>query len=143
MNGVELPIDHGYPVRVIVPGTAGARNVKWLCKVQFSTEESRSHWQRNDYKGFNSSIDWHNVNFEKAESIQEMPITSAICTPSPNDAVEADEDGMITLKGYAWSGGGRGVIRVDVSLDGGATWHEAELRKPNQPRNRTWAWTQW
>src|SRR5690606_17180067 len=64
MNGVDLPADHGYPVRVIVPGAAGARNVKWLCKIELSSEESRSHWQRNDYKGFNASIDWHNVNFE-------------------------------------------------------------------------------
>ncbi|KAJ8259592.1 hypothetical protein GJAV_G00171200 [Gymnothorax javanicus] len=52
MNGEELPADHGFPVRVVVPGTVGARNVKWLGKVVLSEEESSSHWQQNDYKGF-------------------------------------------------------------------------------------------
>lgn len=143
MNGKDLPIDHGYPIRVVIPGVAGARNVKWLCKIALSHEESRSHWQRNDYKGFHSSIDWHNVNFAAAESIQEVPVTSAICSPSPGETISVDEEGYITVKGYAWSGGGRGIIRVDVSTDGGATWQEALLTRPDQPRNRVWAWTPW
>ncbi len=49
----------------------------------------------------------------------------------------------ITVKGYAWSGGGRGIIRVDVSLDGGNNWFTADLQKPDQPYNRVWAWTLW
>ena len=51
MNGEEIPADHGYPIRVIVPGTVGARNVKWLQRIVLSDEESESHWQRFDYKG--------------------------------------------------------------------------------------------
>jgi hypothetical protein len=38
------------------------------------------------------------------------------------------------VKGYAWSGGGQGIIRVDVSADGGKTWHTAELKKVPQKR---------
>ena len=47
--------------------------------------------------------------------------------------------------GYAWSGGGRAVSRVDVSTDSGATWHVAELIDPPQSKgpNRQWAWTRW
>jgi DMSO/TMAO reductase YedYZ molybdopterin-dependent catalytic subunit len=41
MNSTELPADHGYPLRVIIPGTVGARNVKWLTKISLSNEESR------------------------------------------------------------------------------------------------------
>ncbi|CAM9501399.1 unnamed protein product, partial [Choristocarpus tenellus] len=48
-----------------------------------------------------------------------------------------------TVKGYAVSGGGRAVVRVDVSADGGSTWQEAELKPTSQPLNRTWAWTLW
>ena len=48
------------------------------------------------------------------------------------------------MKGYAWSGGGRGIVRVDVSTDGGKTWHSAELQPPpNQTLYKTFAWTLW
>ena len=43
---------------------------------------------------------------------------------------------QVSLKGYAWSGGGRGIIRVDVSIDGGKTWQCAELNKVKQPMHR-------
>ncbi len=81
MNGQVLPIDHGYPVRVIVPGVVGARNVKWLNKIHVSKEESPSHWQQKDYKGFSPNVDWHNVDWNSAPAIQEYPVQSAICTP--------------------------------------------------------------
>lgn len=51
---------------------------------------------------------------------------SAICQPRAGSAVKA-EDEFVTLKGYAYSGGGRGIIRVDVSVDGGKTWTSADL----------------
>lgn len=51
MNGQPLPKDHGFPVRAVVPGVVGARNVKWLGRIQLSSSESNSHWQQNDYKG--------------------------------------------------------------------------------------------
>lgn len=46
MNGDDLPYDHGYPVRLVVPGTVGARNVKWVSAIRLSREESGSHWQQ-------------------------------------------------------------------------------------------------
>ena len=52
MNGEPLPRDHGYPLRVVVPGVVAARSVKWVEKVIVSGEESDSHWQQEDYKGF-------------------------------------------------------------------------------------------
>ena len=42
----SLPLDHGYPVRVVVPGSTGARSVKWLSRIIASSEESGSHWQQ-------------------------------------------------------------------------------------------------
>jgi len=59
-----------------------------------------------------------------------------------NFVLEPEED-TITIRGYSWSGGGRGIIRVDVSSDGGKEWLEADLEKPSQPVNRVWAWTPW
>ena len=58
MNGEKIPRDNGYPVRAIIPGVVGARNVKWLSTVRVEEEESDSHWQRKDYKGFSPSSNW-------------------------------------------------------------------------------------
>ena len=41
-----LPLDHGFPVRVVVPGVTGARSVKWLSRIIASRDESGSHWQQ-------------------------------------------------------------------------------------------------
>ncbi|XP_044851409.1 sulfite oxidase, mitochondrial isoform X3 [Mauremys mutica] len=140
MNGEELPRDHGYPLRVVVPGVVGARNVKWLGRVSVRREESPSHWQRNDYKGFSPAVDWDTVDFTTAPAIQELPVQSAITEPAPGATVPPGE---LTVKGYAWSGGGRGVVRVDVSLDGGRTWRVAELTGEEQRPGRAWAWRLW
>ena len=48
--------------------------MKWLSRVEVSEEESESHHQRADYKGFNPSVDWGSVNWDGAESIQDMPV---------------------------------------------------------------------
>ncbi|TNM89033.1 hypothetical protein fugu_005287 [Takifugu bimaculatus] len=146
MNGEDLPADHGFPVRVVVPGTVGARNVKWLGKVTVSAEESGSHWQQNDYKGFSPGTDWDTVDFKSAPAIQELPIQSAITVPADGGVVERSS-GEVTVKGYAWSGGGREVVRVDVSLDGGKTWQVAQLKDGENeappPPGRAWAWKLW
>ncbi|XP_013385251.1 sulfite oxidase [Lingula anatina] len=142
MNGEDIPTDHGYPVRVICPGIAGARNVKWLSKIVVSPDESPSFWQQRDYKSFSPSIDWDTADFSKSPALQDFPITSAICVPSAGQKIDG-EDGEITLKGYAWSGGGRGIMRVDISADGGKTWQVASLQKPGQRPYQEWSWTLW
>jgi sulfite oxidase len=141
MNDETLPVDHGFPVRLVAPGIVGARNVKWLGKIHASKEESKNHWQQNDYKGFSPNIDWHNVDFSAMPAIQELPVQSAIALPKPGQVVPQGQP--IHVKGYAWSGGGRGIVRVDVSPDGGNTWTNAKLATPEQPRNKVWAWTLW
>ena len=78
MNGTDLPLDHGYPLRVVVPGTVGARQVKWLNKITASQNESNSHWQQKDYKTFAPSVDWGTANFEKAVAIQDYPLQSGV-----------------------------------------------------------------
>ncbi|GFR15694.1 probable sulfite oxidase, mitochondrial, partial [Trichonephila clavata] len=142
MNGKEIPQDHGFPIRVIVPGVVGARNVKWLGKIIVSEEESKSHWQTNDYKGFSPSTNWDNVDFSKSPAIQELPVNSAICKPAENTVVQL-QDNYIKVEGYAWSGGGRKIVRVDVSVDDGKTWHVADMIQDNSPLYRCWAWTLW
>lgn len=98
MNGQPISRDHGYPVRAVVPGVVGARNVKWLAKIVISKEESPSQFQRGDYKGFAPCTDWDNVDFSKSPSIQDMPVISAICTPESGEKVKL-KDGKIPVKG--------------------------------------------
>lgn len=143
MNGKTLNRDHGFPIRVIVPGTVGARNVKWLTRIEVSENESSSHWQQNDYKGFSPSTDWDTVDFKKSPAIQAMPVTSAICTPAQGEKVKITDDGFIEVRGYAWSGGGRRIVRVDLTADQGKNWHVAELEQEDEPDGRHYGWSLW
>ena len=78
---------------------------------------------------------------EAIPSLQEQAVTSMITSPVTGQVLTP---GVSTVKGYAYSGGGRGIIRVDVSADGGNTWQTAELTEgKHQPLHRAWAWTFW
>ncbi|CAI5728720.1 unnamed protein product [Hyaloperonospora brassicae] len=150
MNGEPIPRDHGYPLRAIVPGTVGARNVKFVHRIVLSSEESPSFWQQRDYKGFPPNVDYSRDDFWKfaGDSIQELPVQSAITEPKDGSVCfvdDASDSSVVTVKGYAWSGGGRNIIRVDVSVDGGKTWTPADLHEfgKRQKYNRAWAWTPW
>ncbi|KAI8471760.1 MAG: Oxidoreductase, molybdopterin-binding domain-containing protein [Monoraphidium minutum] len=141
MNGAPIPRDHGGPLRAIVPGVVGARNVKWLARVEAAPRESQGFWQQSDYKAFSPGTDWDNVDWNSAPAIQDMNIVSAICSPAPGTEIGTSE-GEITVKGYAWSGGGKAIVRVDVSLDGGASWAPAPLTShPANESGRAWAKT--
>ena len=86
-----------------------------------SDVESDSHWQQNDYKSFNPSVDWDTVDFSKSPAIQDMPVTSAICEPTNNSVVKVSRKNgnIVNLKGYAWAGSGNRIIRVDLTPDKG------------------------
>lgn len=147
MNDMPLPPDHGFPVRAIVPGTVAARCVKWVNKIVISDEESSTSWQRRDYKCFGPN-EIKNLDWDKYKSIQEMPITSAITRARLAAGASGEEEGIdkkIQLDGYAYSGGGREIQRVDVSLDGGRTWDQARLvdDTAHELGSKTWCWKRW
>lgn len=83
MNDQPLPRDHGYPLRVVVPGHVGIRNIKWVESISCSKEEAEGPWQRGlAYKGFNpSTTSTEGIDIEKLTSLQEMPVQSAIVSP--------------------------------------------------------------
>lgn len=149
MNGAPLPPDHGAPLRVVVPGVTAARSVKWLRRVAGSPAESDSHWQQRDYRTFSPGVDWDapgGVPWAASPSIMETNVTAAIADPAPGSAVEGPAD-EVAVAGWAFSGGGRGIQRVDVSADGGATWVTATLQRVPGDGDGfaapAWAWTQW
>uniref|UniRef100_A0A1I7VJP0 sulfite oxidase n=1 Tax=Loa loa TaxID=7209 RepID=A0A1I7VJP0_LOALO len=142
MNDEEIPRDHGYPMRLIAPGIVGARQVKYLSAIVLSEEESKSHWQKRDYRGLPPFVGpTDHQNFELAPSIQDCPVQSAFCFPAAPTKIPRS-NGQFDVMGYAWSGGGRGIVRVEVSMDGGETWQAAELiQDPEQDIDHMWSWT--
>jgi len=151
MNGEPLPPDHGFPLRAVVPGYVGVRNIKWLRRVSAQEEEAHGVWQRGiAYKMLGPDVtSADGVDLSKVAPVNELPVTSAILVPQPDAKVAAAIDegapaSTVEVKGFAWSGGGRGIVRVDVSADDGATWHTATLGDGSeQPRHKAWAWTFW
>lgn len=141
MNGEPINRDHGGPLRAVVPGTTAARSVKWLGKVSISCDENESQWQKRDYKCFGpnrKAADLSNDDWEEAQSIQETPVQSAI-----TNVLRVKDSNNTTVKGFAFSGGGRRIDRVDVSGDGGKTWRQADLGKDKAKGSKRWAWTLW
>ncbi|KAK4597647.1 hypothetical protein RGQ29_015252 [Quercus rubra] len=144
MNGEPLNRDHGYPLRVIVPGVIGARSVKWLDSINIIAEECQGLFMQKDYKMFPPKINWENIDWSTRRPQMDFPVQSAIC--SLEDVTKV-KPGKITVHGYAVSGGGRGIERVDVSFDGGKTWVEASrYQKTGIPyvaddkSSDKWAW---
>ena len=140
MNGEPMPRDHGGPLRAVVPGIVAARSVKWVGRISISNEEAQSQWQKRDYKCFGPNVRATEVSaqdWDDAQSIQETPVQSAITKVFPQQSKN------VTVEGFAYSGGGRAIVRVDVSADGGRTWKQADLRQDNSKGTRRWSWTLW
>lgn len=65
MNGETLSADHGYPLRVVVPGAIGARSVKWVGRIVVTRGEYQGFWQQKDYKMFSPSIEASEANYDR------------------------------------------------------------------------------
>ena len=85
------------------------------------------------------------VDLSEFPTVQEQPVSSVITAPSASGGpLEVSSDGELEMSGYAYSGGGRAILRVDVSGDGGHTWVTARLGQgKEQTTGKAWAWTQW
>eukprot|EP00897_Mesotaenium_endlicherianum_P010740 jgi/Mesen1/9695/ME000069S09098 len=151
-NGAPLEPDHGFPVRLLIPGFIGGRMVKWLKEISVTESESDNYYHFNDNRVLPSHVD---AEMAKAEGwwykpdyiINELNINSAITTPAHGEVVsfKAHQADEYTIKGYAYSGGGRKVIRVEVSIDGGETWMNADVAYPERPTayGKYWCWCLW
>ncbi|KAI7266461.1 sulfite oxidase-like protein [Hortaea werneckii] len=147
MNGAPLPPNHGFPVRVVAPGIAGARAVKWVDRITVQRGESENVYMQRDYKVLPPEV----RDSQQAEGywgitppVQEMPVNSAISVPVEGGVAERGEDGCVGVVGYAVPSGDEGpVTRVEVSADGGQRWTEAELVRYPEEEEGKWAWKLW
>ncbi|CAF1124463.1 unnamed protein product [Adineta ricciae] len=139
MNGEPLPAIHGAPLRMVVTGFIGARSCKWVYQINVLDEPSHGPVQRKEYLYYGPQTGKQNVQFSNGFSIQEMPVSSAIMTPKDREVVV--HQGEIEITGWAYSGGGRWIERVDVSADGGHIWYQC---KPDDMTEKHYhAWRLW
>lgn len=149
MNDEPLPREHGFPLRAIVPGYAAVRSVKWLQKIELSKEEAEGPWQRGlNYKTLPPSVtDAGSVDLDRVPSMTEASVFSGItgmARTEPEVWVTSGDTVMMKASGWAWAGGGRNVVRVDVSGDDGKTWTTATVTEGADQRfGRAWAWVFW
>ncbi|EPQ52866.1 molybdopterin binding oxidoreductase [Gloeophyllum trabeum ATCC 11539] len=139
MNGKPLPKIHGFPLRAVVAGYIGARSVKWLYKINALAEPSLGPVQRQEYIYYTSQMGKQNVTYSNGFSIQDMPVSSAIIFPL--DKTTIVHDGTIELQGWAYSGGGNWVERVEVSPDGGHVWYQVAAE--DMTEKHYYAWRLW
>lgn len=152
-NGERLSPDHGFPVRVIIPGFIGGRMVKWLKRIIVTTQESENYYHYKDNRVLPSHVDAELANAEawwyKPEYIiNELNINSVITTPCHEEILPINSwttQRPYTLRGYAYSGGGKKVTRVEVTMDGGETWQVCALDHPEKPNKygKYWCWCFW
>jgi DMSO/TMAO reductase YedYZ molybdopterin-dependent catalytic subunit len=121
LNGEVLAAEHGYPLRVVVPGYAGVRSPKWLTAIAVQDAPSDSPIQADDYRLFPSDRTKQTADPACGVTINDMPVNSAICTPAAHTALPA---GLTVISGYAVATSRR-IVRVDVSADEGRSWRQA------------------
>jgi len=131
MNGEDLPQDHGFPVRAIVPGHYGMASVKWLTHIRVLEEPFPGYWQTTDY-GYWDEVDGLPVR----RPLSDMKLKSQIARPRPLEVVPKGQP--YEMYGAAWSGGAD-VVSVDVTTDGGRTWAAATFIDPVRPN----VWRRW
>jgi len=127
-NGEALRKEHGYPVRLVVPGWEGNMWVKWLRRIEVMDGPVESREETSKYTdtladGTSRKWTW------------EMDAKSVVTSPSPQSPI-THGPGPLVITGLAWSGRGA-IARVDVSTDGGKSWQTARLAKPGETKALT------
>ena len=119
MNGVPLPLGHGFPARIIAPGHYGMKHVQWLTDIELV---------RTDYRGYYQQKGWSDEAVVKT--------MSWIIDPQTGDVLQSEQ--RFTIKGFAFAGS-RGIRQVELSTNGAETWESARLA----PALSHYSWVLW
>ena len=119
MNGKELPPEHGFPLRAIVPGWYAMASIKWLQRIIITDRPFTGYYQTMDYAYWNRRGD-----IAELTPLSEMQVKAEIAKPAQGESVPANSS--VRVHGAAWTSDGE-IAQVELSTDGGTTWSEAKL----------------
>ena len=118
MNGEDLPAEHGFPLRAIIPGWYGMASVKWLTSIEVTDRPFHGYWQTAEYSYWN-----RHSGEPVGVPVREMQVKSEIARPTRGERISTATPYRVT--GAAWSD--TDIVKVEVSTDGGQSWKEATL----------------
>ncbi len=136
MNGQPLPAVHGAPLRVVVPGFIGARSVKWLERITAQAAPSQNYFQAMSYRLLPPDSAPERADAGDGVTLGAIALNSDILAPEEDEAVPP---GRLEVRGYAFAGDDRRIVRVDLSTDAGRTWQQAGFLDEQSD----WAWRRW
>jgi len=131
MNGNDVPPEHGFPVRAIVPGWYAMASIKWLQRILVTDQPFAGYYQTLDYAYWKRRGD-----IAELSPVAELQVKAEIAKPAQGDKVPVNS--TVRIHGAAWASDGE-IVRVEVSTDGGSTWKEATLLAESKPN----AWRFW
>ena len=131
MNGADLPPEHGFPLRAIVPGWYAMASIKWLQRIIVTDRLFTGYYQTLDYAFWKRRGD-----IAELTPLSEMQVKAEIAKPAQGEIVLTNSN--VRVHGAAWTSDAE-ITKVKLSVDGGSTWNEAKLIDEAKPN----AWRLW
>ena len=131
MNGGDLPPEHGFPVRAIVPGWYAMASIKWVQRIIVTGEPFTGYYQTIDYAYWKRRAE-----VAELAPLTQMQIKAQIAKPAQSETVPANSS--LRVHGAAWTSDAE-LTKVELSTDGGSTWNETNLLGEPKPN----AWRLW
>jgi DMSO/TMAO reductase YedYZ molybdopterin-dependent catalytic subunit len=143
MNGETLPVEHGFPLRVVVPGWAGDSWIKWVTSISVLNREHDGFWMARAYRHPGRAVPPGTaVPPEQMQPVTSLRVKSVIVEPRDDRGIVTvpAAGSPLTIRGAAWSGDAGPVTRVEVSVNEGRSWSRATM--PGNQRT-DFGWRLW
>jgi DMSO/TMAO reductase YedYZ molybdopterin-dependent catalytic subunit len=131
MNDGDLPAEHGFPVRALVPGWYAVASVKWLQRIIITDKPFGGYYQTLDYAYWK-----RDAGQARLVALSEMQTKAVITEPADGETIPANSN--VRVRGAAWTGNGE-IKKVELNADGGSRWNDAKLLGESKPN----AWRLW